>query len=914
MPVPPPQKMSTSRDLVVTRRAAPTKDNNGSRDQTSITSRALVLRNGKYGSMGTGEVTLARKMSGREKLELLAEEQMRSALRAPFDLELCLKIARARMDVYLDDISHLHDIEFCYGVMQEELKANMPPADPNDPDPMNNPTWIAKHFAARVHNTYMLASAWKMVLNGLLEVQERCPNDKNIRSRLTLDDYTRDVYLEVYKMMETIVMIGQHRLRLLAQNTPHYAPFFRVDRSNPDEPKVQFNWNELGAVYKSFVDSIVIELCLPGSPFPLPVLYSSLHDFSVESPKELERFPQAMWDAVGDLADAVQVLDLLDGPLLTPHGQKAKGLAKVPSDFEKCQFLSFSALQKVSKFKSFVCPLANLRTKANLDKVWSCINSNCMAESGKEIDKLWELTEARKRRPEWRTYTFRNRFLDAIGESSEESESDSDSDGPPFKASPFKKKKKPKKVTAGPRRRLITAGGEDSDGPPPLVSASSDDDSGDQFDSDSSDEGSDSDDDIEYAESGYDSEEEAMMKEMVKEALAAAHDNPDIFEQPKHGKPDKYEAERRQNPFLKLLGSLRGRMFTSNPAAKIPDSKTFKPSRPSSEPPSEDDLPPLVPINAPKAPQQQSRKVTVEEVEDEEETKKKKKKKKKSKKKTSSAGQDESQPKSPTTEASPPVTSPPTSPVIPRVGATSPASTTTPVKAPPAQRTVSPAQPTSPSKDAKKAPSKVSTASSPVTSPSLSSSTPTLAPHTSTTSLALPHEQTAQSAHSYLQSTGANASKTKVKSRPDHVPVEPENKKSLFSRFNLKSKDKEEPPVPASSKKQVFGNLTKKASSYMAKLIGTSVEDKRGMLKWDEFVKVMHQMGFKYVESTAGSSVRFDPPDPRDPPITFHKGHPDPTLHRNHLRDFGKRLKEKYGWTEEMLAEKSTLKAFRGKD
>jgi hypothetical protein len=37
------------------------------------------------------------------------------------------------------------------------------------------------------------------------------------------------------------------------------------------------------------------------------------------------------------------------------------------------------------------------------------------------------------------------------------------------------------------------------------------------------------------------------------------------------------------------------------------------------------------------------------------------------------------------------------------------------------------------------------------------------------------------------------------------------------------------------------------------------------------FFQVMREMGFEYDPSTAGSSVRFDPPDPRDGPITFHK-------------------------------------------
>jgi len=36
------------------------------------TSRALVLRNGKYGARGGGELMLASKISGREKLDLLA--------------------------------------------------------------------------------------------------------------------------------------------------------------------------------------------------------------------------------------------------------------------------------------------------------------------------------------------------------------------------------------------------------------------------------------------------------------------------------------------------------------------------------------------------------------------------------------------------------------------------------------------------------------------------------------------------------------------------------------------------------------------------------------------------------------------------------------------------------------------------
>lgn len=81
----------------------------------------------------------------------------------------------------------------------------------------------------------------------------------------------------------------------------------------------------------------------------------------------------------------------------------------------------------------------------------------------------------------------------------------------------------------------------------------------------------------------------------------------------------------------------------------------------------------------------------------------------------------------------------------------------------------------------------------------------------------------------------------------------------------------------------------------------------------------MREMGFEMDPSTAGSSVRFDPPNPKDKSITFHKrksgnllvlaglsdtcplslAHPDPTLSPWKVREFGKRLKDYYGWIED---------------
>jgi len=73
-----------------------------------------------------------------------------------------------------------------------------------------------------------------------------------------------------------------------------------------------------------------------------------------------------------------------------------------------------------------------------------------------------------------------------------------------------------------------------------------------------------------------------------------------------------------------------------------------------------------------------------------------------------------------------------------------------------------------------------------------------------------------------------------------------------------------------------------------------------------DLVQIMREMGFSYDPSTAGSSVRFDPPDKNDKPITFHKPHPDPTLTRGKVKEFAKKLKRQYGWTDEDLLTKAT--------
>lgn len=130
----PPQ--SKSRDLVPVgprevvgsrkHHAGSKRDENGNKPTTA---RALILRNGKHGAMGTGELVSTQPLSGREKLDLLAGSQPRllgchcltldtedlmnryaQALATPFSAERAVKIAEAQ---FLGNSSRYSNCQTC---------------------------------------------------------------------------------------------------------------------------------------------------------------------------------------------------------------------------------------------------------------------------------------------------------------------------------------------------------------------------------------------------------------------------------------------------------------------------------------------------------------------------------------------------------------------------------------------------------------------------------------------------------------------------------------------------------------------------------------------------------------------------------------------------------------------------------
>lgn len=220
----------------------------------------------------------------------------------------------------------------------------------------------------------------------------------------------------------------------------------------------------------------------------------------------------------------------------------------------------------------------------------------------------------------------------------------------------------------------------------------------------------------------------------------------------------------------------------------------------------------------------------------------------------------------------------------------------------------------------------------------------------STASLHQPSTQVAQSARSYLASSGVLEKKEKPKTRAAEPPTtieetrEPPTKEKFTSKITKLFKGKEkEPEVKKEKEKSKFElaikpfAVPKKVSSAMRTLFGAEKDQTKSM-KWEVFVKVgpfcgetrialmtmqnrrckewgSHTIRALLVRGlngvtwdlethppSIGSSVKFDPPDKKDSSITFHKPHPDPTLEGVMLLEFRRRLHKQYGWTAEHFA------------
>lgn len=168
----------------------------------------------------------------------------------------------------------------------------------------------------------MLAAAWRLAGAMLMDVKQMARDNTALKAALRRDDKFRAEYLVLYDLVNTIVDVNQKKfallattartslLQLFAQNTyrhqlAHWKRYFKTNnykQPGDDLPEFVFDWTFLKDVHKSFLDSIVVELGLPNSPIPKQILLSILNEAIDETPRDAKQFPQALWDAMGDLA------------------------------------------------------------------------------------------------------------------------------------------------------------------------------------------------------------------------------------------------------------------------------------------------------------------------------------------------------------------------------------------------------------------------------------------------------------------------------------------------------------------------------------------------------------------------------------------------------------------------------------
>lgn len=81
-------------------------------------------------------------------------------------------------------------------------------------------------MSPRIHNTYMVASAWKIVLNSLRTLEKSGLNDATAHIQLQKDQGLLSRYLVVCDLVSNLVDLGQKKFSVLATTARTIAPYY----------------------------------------------------------------------------------------------------------------------------------------------------------------------------------------------------------------------------------------------------------------------------------------------------------------------------------------------------------------------------------------------------------------------------------------------------------------------------------------------------------------------------------------------------------------------------------------------------------------------------------------------------------------------------------------------------------------
>jgi len=232
------------------------------------------------------------------------------------------------------------------------------------------------------------------------------------------------------------------------------------------------------------------------------------------------------------------------------------------------QIYSEKASESYENFQDIISPLESTRSQAVLDRMWKAIDmvrfnmsqpnsslptintQNYLGVSSVFIDNLWQLEDVHRRTPQWSVV-----YVPSFPMSDYDSGSEDATTALVKNSRKNGLKKQQRKLLA------ITDGRSDDsyDDMPGLRSVSDTSDESDtDYDTDD-DEGGNEEDDDDDDETAYDPEEEEVYRNFLREAMDAAMAIPEFSDRNAHVPEfDAMAEECKENPFLKLLSSLRG--------------------------------------------------------------------------------------------------------------------------------------------------------------------------------------------------------------------------------------------------------------------------------------------------------------------------------------------------------------------
>lgn len=139
----------------------------------------------------------------------------------------------------IDVINRLHNNELVSEELSFFLEAMVSASENRKrANPVKNPEWVAQHFVTMyattffrsalsllkndpysIHNSYMLASGWKIVTELIKVMESTGLHDSHVREQLRQSEKIRRYYLLTVDLVKRLVQLSQHYLRIIASKT-----------------------------------------------------------------------------------------------------------------------------------------------------------------------------------------------------------------------------------------------------------------------------------------------------------------------------------------------------------------------------------------------------------------------------------------------------------------------------------------------------------------------------------------------------------------------------------------------------------------------------------------------------------------------------------------------------------------------